>query len=108
MSEKNKLVGYEATKEQLAEWEQAYGKGAVMRIEITEAKKACYLKPVDRKIMSFISQITADPIRYNESLLEQCWLAGDEEIKTKDKYFMSIMGDLAELMEFFDTKLTKI
>ncbi len=99
-------VAFKATEDQIAEWKKQFD--SVIKIEIPEAKKACYLRSVDRKIMSYISQLSSDPIKYNESLLEQCWLAGDEEIKTKDSLFMSIMGDLAELIDFHETELTKL
>ncbi len=97
---------FEATIEQITEWKEKYEN--VFRIEVEEANKACYVRSIDRKIMSYISQLANDPVKYNEALLAQCWLAGDEEIKTKDSLFMSVMGDLAELLALKETKLTKL
>jgi hypothetical protein len=77
-------------------------------IKIPEDKKACYVRSVDRKIMSYVSRLGSDPMKFNEALLEQCWLAGDEEIKTNDTLFISVMDKLEKLMNFKDSELEKL
>jgi len=55
-----------------------------------------------------VSRLGNDPMRFNESLLEQCWLAGDEDIKTNDTLFISVMDKLEKLMNFKDSQLEKL
>ncbi|GHV11720.1 hypothetical protein FACS1894162_7350 [Bacteroidia bacterium] len=44
----------------------------------------CYLHRPDRKALSAASVIgKTDPLKYNEILLNNCWLGGDEEIKKR-------------------------
>lgn len=71
--------------------------------------KKCYLRKPDRKTLSAAAVIGKnDPLRYNEILLNNCWLDGDEEIKTEDKYFLGISGRLAELVEVSEGELKKL
>jgi hypothetical protein len=102
----NPKVAFEATADQIKEWKAKYGD--IFKISIPEDSKACYVRSVDRKIMSFVSRLGNDPMRFNESLLEQCWLAGDEDIKTNDTLFISVMDKLEKLMNFKDSQLEKL
>ena len=77
--------------------------------KITVEDKVCYLKSPDRKTLSYASAVgTKDPMKFNEILLKNCWLAGDEEIKTKDSYFTSVSAQLAEIIEIKEAKLEKL
>jgi hypothetical protein len=84
------------TPEQIEAWKQKYGK--VFELDV-DGKKA-YLRKPDRKIIGFVTTVAkTNPIEMSELLLENCWLGGDEEIKTNDDMFLSAAGVLGELMQ---------
>jgi hypothetical protein len=98
---KNKTV----TDEQIQEWKKKYGD--VFQVDVDG--KTAYLKRPDRKALSAASVMgNKDPLKYNEILLNNCWLAGDEEIKTDDSLFLGVSGQLAELIEVKEAKLKKL
>ena len=98
------------TKEQIKEWEAKYGaiKEIVLDREIAtqtdpktgkekevviNAGKVGYLRKPDRATIkyamakSFRADQTVDTIAPGEVVLKKCWLGGDEEINTDDKYY---------------------
>ena len=93
------------TKAQIAEWKKAHS--AVYEIEV-EGKKA-YLRQPDRQILSAVSaKINKDPLGANELLLKNCWLGGDELLKTDDAYFLSVIQKLDELVQTKTASLKKL
>ena len=49
-----------------------------------------------------------DPLRYNEIILKDCWLAGDEEIQTNNGLFLSVSAQLPKLIEIKEAELVKL
>jgi hypothetical protein len=74
-------------------------KAKMVKIEVTSVK--AYLKKPSRKVISMATAVGGrDPIRFGELILENCWLGGDENIKTNDELFLaanSILGDLIKI-----------
>src|SRR5690606_22195977 len=66
------------------------GKGPILiRVE----DKKAWLRPLDRKTVSAATSIAGeDPVGVAEVILENCWLEGDEAIKTEDHYFLQTLG----------------
>ncbi len=63
---------------QVDAWKEKHGE--VYKINVGD--KVCYLKEPSRKALSFAAAAgQTDPLRYNEIILKDCWLAGDEEIQ---------------------------
>ena len=76
--------------------------------ELTVDGSACYLRRPNRKELSAASALgTADPMAFNESLLADCWLAGDEAIKTNDWLFLAACKELPALIETKVAELKK-
>lgn len=95
----------EVTAEQIKKWKKKYGSVSKLSVE----DKVAYLRPPDRKTLSFAGSIaTKDPMKFNEIILKNCWLAGDEEIKTDDNLFISASGKLADLIDIKEAKLEKL
>ena len=92
-----------ATPEQIAEWKAQHGEF----FGITVEDKICYLKKPDRKTLSFASQVGADPMKFNEVILKNCWLGGDEEIMTDDSLFLAVSSKLDQVVEFKKAELVK-
>ena len=84
-----------ASAEQIAAWKEKYGK--VFFYEVDD--KICYLRPVDRNTYSLAaSKITTSPAKFNETVIKEIWLSGDEEIKTNDQYYFGLVDFVEELM----------
>ena len=99
-----KLTGL-ATAEQIAHWKALHKE--IYQINVGDS--TCYLKKPDRTTMKAVASVgTADPIRANEILLENCWLGGDETIKTEDEKFFGVSSQLAQLIEIKEAELKKL
>lgn len=95
----------EITQEQIDAWKEKHE--AVFKLSVED--KVAYLRSPDRKTLSFASKVGAqDPMKFNEYILENCWLAGDEEIKTKDSLFMSASGQLSNIIQIAESSLEKL
>lgn len=94
-----------ATKEQIAAWKKEYGD----IFKLTVEDKVCYLKKPNRKTFSYATSVASkDPMKFNEIMLNGCWLDGDLEIKTDDSLFLSAASKLADLIEVKEAELTKL
>ena len=99
-----KLQG-EATAEQIAEWKAKHG--SVYGIKV--GGHIAYLKKPDRRTLSYVASIGAkDPIKFNETLLKNCWLGGSMEVQTDDELFLGVSGKLAEIVEVKEAELVKL
>lgn len=86
-------------------WKKKYGD---VYLYETDGKK-CYLRAADRKTISAAAVIGhGDMIKYNEVVLKNCWLGGDEEIQTEDKYFLGVSQILSELINIKEGALKKL
>lgn len=93
------------TKEQIQEWKKKYGK--VFKISCDG--KVCYLKPPTRKILGYASVAgKEDPLKFNEVILRDCWLDGDEEIRTNDVLFLSVGSQLANIIQTKEAELEEL
>ena len=102
---KNEETPRMALEEQISVWKKKHGDVFLY----TADGKSCYLKKPDRSILSAAAVIGKnDPLKYNEILLKNCWLGGDEEIKTDDGLFLGISQRLAELVEIKEGELKKL
>ena len=91
--------------QQIAQWKAQHKD--VYQIEVDGS--VCYLKKPDRATMKAITSIgMSDPIRSNEVLLENCWLGGDENIKTDDEKFFGVSAKLADILELKQAELKKL
>lgn len=91
--------------EKIEIWKRKYGE--VFRVEV-DGRKA-YLKKPDRRALGAAAVIgKADPMKYNEILLNNCWIEGDEEIKTDDALFLGVSAQLAELIEIKEATIKKL
>lgn len=93
------------TQKQIEELKSKYGE--VYEVEVDD--KVCYLKKPTRKTLSAAATVgQKDPMKYNEIILANCWIQGDEEIKTNDALFLGVSGILSELIDIKEAKLKKL
>lgn len=96
---------FTATKEQVEDWKKQYG--TIHRFKVED--KSCYLRTPDRKTLSYAATAgKADPMKANEAILKNCWLAGDEEIMKDDAYFLAVSGKLDQIVEIKEAELEKL
>lgn len=94
-----------ATKEQIQEWKEKHGDVFMLEVE----DKTAYLKKPDRKILSFaMTKMQSNPLGFAEVILNQCFLGGDEEVKTNDDYFLGASSQLEGLMQVKTAELKKL
>lgn len=99
-----KLKG-QATPEQIEEWKKKYGKVSGIIVD----GHIGYLRKPDRKTLSYASVAgQKDPLKFNEVLLNNCWLGGSDEIKTDDELFLSVGSKLAELVTVKEAELVNL
>lgn len=92
------------TKAQIEEWKQAHG--SIYELEANG--KTAYVKDPtsDLRVMkSFVSAREDDPIKGVDVILNNCWLGGDEEIKSED-HKMGLLDQLGQLIDIPDFDIT--
>ena len=100
-----KKGGYTASESDIANWKKKHG--GVYLIEV-DGRNA-YLKAPGRNELSYAATVGAkDPMKFNEAILQRCWLAGDEEIKTEDRLFMGVASKLDEIIETSEATVKKL
>ncbi len=94
-----------ATQEQINAWKAQHGD----MYEVEVDGHYCYLKKPSRKALGYASVAgKSNPIKFNEILLNDCWVGGDEAIKTEDDLFLAVSGQLAELISVKEAALAKL
>lgn len=71
------------------------------------ATKSCIVRKPNRQDLSFISVIR-DPIKRKEALLNQIWVAGDEDFKTDDELFLGLSSKLSELISVKEVEIKNL
>jgi hypothetical protein len=96
---------YTATKEQIQEWKKQYGDIFLVKVD----DKAVYLKKPSRHTLGMASVMAKEnPMKFSETMLADCWLAGDDDIKTNDDYFLAVASKLSDLVQVKEAELEKL
>lgn len=91
--------------EQIEQWKKQHGE--IFKLIVDD--KVAYLKKPSRKVLSYASSIgTKDPMKFNEIILNECFIGGDEDIKTDDSYFLAAASKLADIIEVKEAELVKL
>lgn len=94
----------EITQEKIEGWKKQHGDVYLIEVE----DKACVVRKPNRKDLSFAMLLKDDPIKFNETLLNNLWVDGDEELKTNDDYFLAVSSQLGELLQIKEASLKKL
>lgn len=100
----DKTLKGQATREEIAKWKEKWGD--VYSVQVDES--ICYLHKPNRNTLSAMSTLSNDAIRSSEFLLNNCWLGGDEAIKTDDEKFLGVVSQLGELVKVKSAHLEKL
>lgn len=94
------------TQEQIDAWKKKHGEIFLISFE---DGKAAYLKKPDRKVLSYaMTKMQTNPLAFAETILNQCFIGGDEEVKTDDNYFLGAASQLEGIMEVKTAELKKL
>lgn len=88
------------TKEQIAAWKKEF-EAKDMEVHVLKVgDKVAYLHSIDMQTLSLGMSLSAknDIMGSVKAVLDNCWLGGDEAIKTVPKYFMGAMPFIEQLM----------
>lgn len=90
---------------QIENWKKAHGDV----FKITSEDKVGYIrKPNRNELKSATTLAQTDPLGFVEIVLENCWLGGDEQLKTDDAYFMGISSQLEQIIEVKQAEIVKL
>jgi acyl-coenzyme A synthetase/AMP-(fatty) acid ligase len=96
---------YSPTKEEIQALKEEHGDIFLLSVE----DKCCILKTPNRKILSYATTASQkDPLKFNEVILKNCFVAGDTEIKDDDSYFLSAGKQLVDIIEVKESRLEKL
>lgn len=71
--------------------------------------KACLLRSPDLNILDACRTISGgSSIKFDKALLDNCWLEGDEELKTVDKYQIGLFDWLGGIIQKVDGELEEL
>ncbi|HML64647.1 MAG TPA: hypothetical protein PKC55_07450 [Dysgonomonas sp.] len=99
------------TPDQIAKWKKEWAeKGKSIHKVTTASGKVGYLHDPDRKTLSLaMTRIAQNNIVGGvEAVLNNCWLGGDESIKTDDKSFMGLASQIDKLIQTETVTLEKL
>lgn len=104
MEKEEKILVGQAAPEQIEAWKRQYGEVYT----VTVGDSIGYLKKPSRKALGYASFASKkNPLNFNEFILNDCWLGGDESIRTDDAKFLGVSAVLAELIEVKEAELKK-
>lgn len=94
------------TKAKIAEYKKEYG--SVFRYTAKDGK-SCLLRSPDLTILDACRTISGgSSVKFDIALLDNCWIDGDEELKTVDKYKMGLFDWLGGIIQKVDGELEEL
>lgn len=98
-------MSYQIDQEKIEAWKKQHGD----IFKITVENYSCILKKPSRKALSYGSSVAqTDPLKFNEVILKDCWLEGDQILLTDDTLFLSVCQKIGHLIEVKEAELVKL
>lgn len=105
ITEKQEALVGQATVAEIDEWKKRHGDIYAIKVD----GHVCYLRKPTRRDLSFASSAgKKDPLKFNETLLRNCWLGGSEAIRRDDDKFMGASGVLDKIIPDAEAELEKL
>lgn len=100
-----------ASKEQIESWKATYGE--IHEITVTDKQgnqRVCYLKEANRDVIAQALSLHSAKklLECGETILNNCFIGGDELIKTDERLNMAAALQAKETVEFLEATLKKI
>lgn len=75
----------------------------------TKDGKSCLLASPTLKIIDACRTIAGgSSIRFNNAIVENCWVDGDEEIRTSDRYLLGLFDELDMIFDIVQGSLREL
>lgn len=112
-----KKVNFEAnnkeilTPDEIAQAKKKYGrvfKVVVKDDDGTIAAQAFLHSPTRQVLDAAMASSKKKDSMFNETIIKNCWLAGDKAIITNDEYFLSVSTQVNELIKFKESELEEL
>jgi hypothetical protein len=99
----------EVSESMIAEWKKKFGE--VYEIEVLGSK--CWVKKPGRKELSAATTLASrgnniDPFKFSETILDTCFLGGDETIKSDDDKFLAVLPYLESITQRAEASIKKL
>ena len=105
ITEKQEALVGQATVAEIDEWKKRHGDIYAIKVD----GHVCYLRKPTRRDLSFASSAgKKDPLKFNETLLRDCWLGGSEAIRRDDDKFMGASGVLDKIIPDAEAEREKL
>ena len=105
ITEKQEALVGQATVAEIDDWKKRHGDIYAIKVD----GHVCYLRKPTRRDLSFASSAgKKDPLKFNETLLRDCWLGGSEAIRRDDDKFMGASGVLDKIIPDAEAELEKL
>ena len=91
--------------EQIEAWKREYGADNIYFIRVED--KSCVVRKPTREVYSFVARIE-DAMELSAAMLEAVWLAGDEEMKHDDDYFIPAVKKFDVLLTLKEAEIKKL
>ncbi len=91
---------------QIDAWKQEHGE--IFKLEFEDGKEGFLKKPSRKILKAAMAKMQTDPLSFVERILTDCWLGGDEQVRTDDDYFFGAAEQLEGLMETKKAELKKL
>lgn len=75
--------------------------------QITVEDKSCIVRKPNRKDLSYISAVN-NPVQMTETLINQLWVEGDEDIRQDDELFLAAAAKLGEIIQIKEAEIKKL
>lgn len=96
----------EFTKEQIKGYKTKHGK--VFRYKSKDGK-SCILKAPDLEVIDACRVIAnGSSVKFDKAMVDNCWIDGDEDIRTVSKYQLGLFDWLGGIIEKVDGELEEL
>jgi len=102
--------GFRADQKQIDEWKKKHGEVHAVEVKDNEGNtKRAYFRKADRPTLSAAMKFgSSDPMKFNDTLFTNCWLAGDDVIKTDDDMYLAASTAFAGTVKIREAELKKL
>ncbi len=98
---------FTATDSQVEEWKKKHG--GVYAFTSEDGESQCYLRQATRKDLSHCQIVAGvDPYKYNETLIRNCWLGGDEDMQLNEAKFLGLSAKVEDVIEIIECEVKKL
>jgi hypothetical protein len=94
------------TQEQIEKYKKEYG--SIFEYKSDDGK-SCILKSPTLQVLDACKTISGgSSIKFDDALLQNCWVDGDIELKTEDKYKLGLFEWLGGIIQKVDGELKEL